>query len=97
MGGGDGMSEAAFVSAIAPGSILGTSEISQIPQGVLQALRVLNQEQGEDTERDALNGVVDSLVEWFLHETRSPKSADGGFGLQFLMCSLLSFKEYNGA
>lgn len=75
MGGGKAMCETGLVSAL-KGSA-GTK--SEIPGDLLQALRALDQERGEDTERDALDGVVDSLVEWFLHESRSPRSGDGAF------------------
>lgn len=76
MGGGDGMSETAFVAAL--GRSTGINKQSPtIPPSLLCALRVLDQEKGEDTERGALGGVVDSLVEWFLNESRSPRSGDG--------------------
>lgn len=55
----------------------GSAGSSEIPQTLLHALRTLDQELGELREKDALNGVVDSLVEWFLHDLRSPRSKDG--------------------
>lgn len=78
MGGGDQMSTAAFLAAV---GCKADSQISQarVPQGLLQALAVLDQNVGEDNERESLSGVVDSLVEWFLMESRSPRSADGEF------------------
>lgn len=80
MGGGDGMSEISLIAALrlslSPGAISHSSPYP-IPESVLQALRALDQERGEETEREALQGVVDSLVEWFLVESRTPRSDDG--------------------
>lgn len=70
MGGGDGMSELSLIAAL-------SSARDTIPQSVLHALRSLDQETGEDTEREALDGVVNSLVEWFLQESKTPRSSDG--------------------
>lgn len=78
MGGGDGMSETAFVAALGRSTGI-NKQSSTIPHSLLCALRALDQERGEDTEREALDGVVDSLVEWFLHDSRRPRSDDGAF------------------
>ncbi|CAN0288899.1 unnamed protein product, partial [Ectocarpus fasciculatus] len=72
MGGGHGMGaemELSLVSAL--------QAASSMPPSLLQALRTLDQELGEETEREALDGVVDSLVEWFLHDSRTPRTANG--------------------
>lgn len=58
-------------------SLVSALQASSMPPSLLQALRTLDQELGEETEREALDGVVDSLVEWFLHESRTPRTADG--------------------
>lgn len=72
MGGGEGMCETALT-----GALRGSVGSSEIPQAVLHALRTLDQKRGVYSERDALNAVVDSLVEWFLVEATSPRSKDG--------------------
>lgn len=69
MGGGTGGMELSLTSAL---------QAASVPHPVLQALRALDQELGEETEREALDGVVDSLVEWFLSDLRNPRTADGG-------------------
>lgn len=69
MGGGTGGMELSLTSAL--------PNAASIPPPVLQALRALDQELGEDTEREALDGVVDSLVEWFLSDLRTPRTGDG--------------------
>ncbi|CAM9853673.1 unnamed protein product, partial [Ectocarpus sp. 13 AM-2016] len=71
MGGGHGMDAEMELSLVA------ALQASSMPASLLQALRTLDQELGEETEREALDGVVDSLVEWFLHESRAPRTADG--------------------
>ncbi|CAM9584608.1 unnamed protein product, partial [Ectocarpus sp. 8 AP-2014] len=71
MGGGHGMGAEMELSLVA------ALQASSMPASLLQALRTLDQELGEETEREALDGVVDSLVEWFLHESRAPRTADG--------------------
>lgn len=68
MGGGKGGMELSLSSAL---------QTTSVPSSLLQALRALDQELGEDTEREALDGVVDSLVEWFLRESRAPRTGDG--------------------
>lgn len=60
-------------------SLTSVLQAASIPPPVIQALRALDQELGEETEREALDGVVDSLVEWFLSDLRSPRTSDGGF------------------
>lgn len=70
MGGGTGGMELSLISAL---------QAACIPTPVLQALRALDQELGEETEREALDGVVDSLVEWFLSDLETPRTGDGGF------------------
>lgn len=69
MGGGTGGMELSLSSSL---------QAASIPPPVLQALRALDQELGEETEREALDGVVDSLVEWFLSDSRTPRTGDGG-------------------
>lgn len=76
MGGGDGMSELSLVAALSPSCPIAKETI---PLSVLQAVRALDQELGEETEREALHAVVDSLVEWFLLESRTPRSRDGAW------------------
>ncbi|CAM9206863.1 unnamed protein product [Hapterophycus canaliculatus] len=71
MGGGNGMGEGM------ERSLMASMNASSIPPSLLQALRALDQELGEDTEREALEGVVDGLVEWFLGESKTPRTADG--------------------
>lgn len=68
MGGGKGGMELSLSSAL---------QATSVPASLLQSLRALDQELGEDTEREALDGVVDSLVEWFLLESRAPRTGDG--------------------
>lgn len=58
-------------------SLSSALQATSVPASLLQALRALDQELGEDTEREALEGVVDSLVEWFLGESRTPRTGDG--------------------
>lgn len=76
MGGGDGMSELSLVAALSPSCPIAKETI---PLSVLQAVRALDQELGEETEREALHAVVDSLVEWFLLESTTPRSRDGAW------------------
>ncbi|CAM9623861.1 unnamed protein product, partial [Ectocarpus sp. 12 AP-2014] len=71
MGGGHGMDAEMELSLVA------ALQASSMPASLLQALRTLDQELGEEMEREAQDGVVDSLVEWFLHESRAPRTADG--------------------
>lgn len=59
-------------------SLTSALQAASIPPPVLQALRALDQELGEETEREALDGVVDSLVEWFLSDLKTPRTGDGG-------------------
>lgn len=72
MGGSKAMCETGLVL-----TLRGSAGTSEIPQGLLYALRVFDQERGEDAEQDALQGVVDNLVEWFLCEPSYPRSNDG--------------------
>lgn len=58
-------------------SLSSALQATSIPASLLQSLRALDQELGEDTEREALEGVVDSLVGWFLLESRTPRTGDG--------------------
>lgn len=83
MGGGNGMTELSLMAALFSSSVAATKE--SIPHSLLQALRVLDQERGEDTEREALHGVIDSLVEWLLQESKTPRADDGEFfyGVKF--------------
>ena len=60
-------------------SLTSVLQAASIPPPVIHALRALDQELGEETEREALDGVVDSLVEWFLSDLRRPRTSDGGF------------------
>lgn len=85
MGGGHGTGAEMELSLVA------ALQASSMPASLLQALRTLDQELGEETEREALDGVVDSLVEWFLHESRAPRTADGrSFVRCIAITSLLS-------
>lgn len=82
MGGGDGMSEISLIDALKRRStgIIAADSSSRteiIPASLLEAVRALDQETGQETEFEALQGVVDSLVEWFLLDSRSPRSVDG--------------------
>ena len=82
MGGGNGISEISLVAALkrrSTGMIAAdsSSRAETIPPSLLQAVRVLDQETGQETELEALQGVVDSLVEWFLRDSRKPRSIDG--------------------
>lgn len=87
MGGGDRMSTTAFLAAM---GCKGNSQISALPQGLLQALALLDQNVGEVSERGSLSGVVDSLVEWFLTESMAPRSADGASVWGFMHACCLS-------
>ena len=96
MGGGDGMSELSLVAALSPSCPIAKDTI---PLSVLQAVRALDQELGEETEREALHAVVDSLVEWILLESTTPRSRDGTWcrigqgGVCFPVCFCLSHDE----
>lgn len=98
MGGGDGMSELSLVAALSPSCPIAKETIHL---SVLQAVRALDQELGEETEREALHGVVDSLVEWFLLESKTPRSRDGAWVsyiwawlmFAFLLLSIPGFLE----
>lgn len=68
MGGGNTLMELSLTSAL---------EATSIPDSLLVKVRGLDQELGEETEQEALDGVVDSLVEWFLRESRTPRTGDG--------------------
>lgn len=98
MGGGDGMSELSLVAAVSSSSSAATETV---PQSLLQALRALDQERGEETEREALDGVLDSLVEWFLRESKTPRSGDGAWclvaGLAFVSRDVPRVGISNGA
>lgn len=58
-------------------SLTAALEATSIPDSLLVKVRALDQELGEETEPEALDGVVDSLVEWFLRESRTPRTGDG--------------------
>lgn len=93
MGGGDGMSELSLVAALSPSCPVAKETI---PLSVLQAVRALDQELGGGTEREALHAVVDSLVEWFLLESKTPRSRDGAWvmyrGLVDVCCVLFPYQ-----
>lgn len=95
MGGGDGMSELSLVAALSPSCPIAKETI---PLSVLQAVRALDQELGEETEREALHAVVDSLVEWFLLESTTPRSRDGAWCHmgQVDVCFSLGFVPVSG-